>query len=73
MPNFNRTSPRLATRRIHRAVTLLFRAGRQLDAAGCAMPDPYHSDRLRHLAVGLRDFSLPLSRLAARLDNGGAR
>jgi len=64
----NLTSPRIASRRLTRAVTLLSRAGRQLDAASRLAPDKYHADRLRFLATGLRDLSLPLVRIASRLE-----
>ena len=63
---------RAASRRLCRAVTLLFRAGRQLEAASNYTPDKYNSDRLRSLATGLRDLSLPLSRIASRFQKGGA-
>jgi len=69
----NPVSDRTASRRLTRAVTLLGRAGRQLDAASRLAPDNYHADRLRFLATGLRDLSLPLSRIASCLEKGGAR
>ena len=64
-------STRTASRRLERAVPLLNRAGRQLDRASQAAPDRFHRDRLYSLASGLRDFTLPLSRIASRLQKGG--
>jgi hypothetical protein len=64
-------SRRIASHRLTRAITLLTRAGRQLENASRLAPDKYNSDRLRFLATGLRDFSLPLSRIAGRLEKGG--
>lgn len=66
------SSPRIASRRLTRAITLLTRAGRQLDTASRLAPDKYNADRLRFLAIGIRDLSLPLSRIASRLEKGGA-
>jgi hypothetical protein len=68
---FNPTSPRIASRQITRVVTLLACAGRQLDHASRVAPDKYNSDRLRFLATGLRDLSLPLTRIASQLEKGG--
>lgn len=65
------TSNRAASRRLARAVTLLNRAGRQLDGASHASTDRFHRDRLRFFATGLREFSLPLSRIASVLEKGG--
>jgi len=65
------SSTRIASRRLTRAVTLLTRAGRQLDAASRSVPDSYNADRLRYFATGLRDLSLPLSRAASRLEKAG--
>jgi hypothetical protein len=67
----NSTSHRIASRRLTRAVMLLCHAGRQLDDASRVAPDPYNRERLRHFATGPRDLSLPLSRLASRLEKGG--
>jgi hypothetical protein len=61
-----------ASRRLTRAVTLLFRAGKQLDEASRQAPDTYHADRLHFFATGLRDMSLPLARIASQLEKGGA-
>ena len=66
-------SPRTASRRLIRAVRFLTRAGRQLDAASRLAPDKFNSDRLHLFATGIRDLSLPLARIASRLDKGGAR
>lgn len=63
-------SRRAASRRLERAITLLHRAGRQLDAASHAAPDRFHRDRLYNLALGLRELSLPLARIASRLQKG---
>ena len=68
---YEATSARIASRRLARAVALLVRAGKQLDHAGRIVPDRYNSDRLRSLATGLRDLSLPLSRIASRFEKGG--
>lgn len=65
------TSSRIASRRLERAVTLLNRAGRQLDRASHVAPDRFQRDRLFSLASGLREFTLPLSRLASYLQRGG--
>ena len=65
------TSSRVASRRLARAVTLLHRAGRQLDSASQAAPDRFHRDRLRFFATGLRDLAIPLSRIASHLEKGG--
>jgi hypothetical protein len=69
--DYHRQSHRIASRRLTRAITLLTRAGRQLDYASRLAPDPYNADRLRVLATGLRDLSLPLSHIASRLEKGG--
>lgn len=67
------TSNRTASRRLVRALTLLNRAGRQLDGASHAAPDRFHRDRLRFFATGLRELSLPLWRVASILEKGGER
>ena len=64
-------SSRVASRRLTRAVTLLHRAGRQLSEASRTAPDRYNRERLLGLAIGLRDLSLPLSRIASGLEKGG--
>ena len=65
------TSCRIASRRLSRAVTVITRAGRQLEQASRIAPDRYNADRLHFLATGLRDLSLPLTRIASRLQKGG--
>ena len=69
--DYHSRSLRVASRRLTRAVTLLGRAGRQLDDASRVVPDPFNRERLHYFAVGLRDISLPLSRIASRLEKGG--
>jgi hypothetical protein len=71
--NYPSLSHRLASRRLTRAVTLLARAGRQLDDASRVAPDRHNRNRLRLLATGLRDLSIPLSKIASYLERGGAR
>jgi hypothetical protein len=66
-------SRRFATRHFSKAVTLLLRAGKQLDAASRTAPDKYHTERLQFLAAGLRDVTLPLSKIASCLQKGGGR
>ncbi len=68
--DYHPESHRIASRRVTRAVSLLARAGRQLDSAGRLAPDQYQRDRLKVVASGLRDLSLPLSRIASRLEKG---
>jgi hypothetical protein len=63
----------IASRKLSKAVTLLNRAGQQLDVASRNAPDRYNADRLRIFAAGLRNVAMPLSRLANRLEKGGAR
>lgn len=67
----NLISYRFASRRLSRAITLLATAGQQLDTASRLAPDKYNADRLHFLAAGLREFCLPLSRIASRLEKGG--
>ena len=62
----------VASRRVFRAVNLVFRAGRHLEDASRFAADNYNSDHLRYLAAGLRELSLPLSRIASHLQDGGA-
>jgi hypothetical protein len=71
MAPLQNTSARIASRRLSQAVTFLFRAGKQLDAASRTAPDKYNADRLRLFATGLRDVTLPLHRIASRLQKGG--
>jgi len=49
------------------------RTGKQLDAASRTAPDKYHADRLRFLATGVRDVTLPLCRIASHLQKRGVR
>ncbi len=70
MTTLHTNSHRVASRRLARAVTLLNRAGRQLDGASHIAPDRFHRDRLHHLATGLRELSLPLSRIVSVLEKG---
>ena len=72
MRELESSSNRFATRHLSKAVVLLIRAGRQLDAASRTAPDKYNADRLRFFATGLRDVTLPLHRIASRLQKGGA-
>jgi hypothetical protein len=71
MNKVHHKSNRAASRRLARAVSLLYRAGEQLSAAGQASPDRYHRNKLHRLALGLRELSLPLSRIASVLERGG--
>jgi hypothetical protein len=71
MHTVHNNSSRHASRRLERAVILLNRAGRQLDGASHVAPDRFQRDRLYSLATGLREFTLPLSRLASYLQRGG--
>ena len=71
MQALHSTSPRIASRRLNRAVTLITRAGLQLEHASRVAPDRYNADRLHLIAIGLRDLSLPLTRIATRLEKGG--
>ena len=64
---------RLASRGVSKAVTLLFRAGKELEAASRNAPDRYNADRLKFLALGVREVTLPLHRLASHLEKGGLR
>ena len=66
-------SRRLASRRLTRAITFLTRAGRQLENASRIAPDKYNRDRLQFLAIGLRNLSVPLSKIASLLQHGGVR
>jgi hypothetical protein len=69
--HFQTESHRIASRRLHRAVTLLVEAVRTLDAAS-RHAGKYNRNRLYIFGRGLRDLSAPLSRLAAQLEKGGA-
>jgi hypothetical protein len=67
------TSHRIASRRVLRAVTLLTRAGRQLDSPSKAAPDRYNRERLRFFVAGFRDLANSFSLIASQLERGGAR
>jgi len=71
MGTVHNNSSRVASRRLSKAVTLLFRAGKQLDAASRTAPDKYNADRLRFFATGVREVTLPLHRIASRLEKAG--
>ena len=71
MPKVEHTSNRTASRKLVRAVTFLTLAGQQLSAASQASSDRYHRNKFHRLALGLREFSLPLSRIASLLERGG--
>jgi len=71
-PEDNRTSSQIASRYLHRVVRMLAQAGESLDDASRHTPNRYHRDRLYYFASGLRDLSIPLSRLASRLEKDGA-
>ena len=73
MATLDTPSSRIASRRLTRAVTLLTRAGRQLYCASLAAPDRFNRDRLHFFADGLRELSLPLARIASRLEKAGER
>jgi hypothetical protein len=73
MATLDTPSNRIASRRLTRAVSLLTRAGRQLYCASQSVPDRFHRDRLHFFAKGLRELSLPLARIASRLEKGGER
>jgi len=64
---------RAASIRLARAASHLHQAGKQLAAATQAAPDRYHQQRLRRLAVDLRELSLPLAGLGSSLNRGGGQ
>ena len=64
------SSPRVASRRVQRCITLLTNASTELHRASSAAKDPHSRDRLRYLANGLRDIGVPLSRIASHLERG---
>lgn len=67
-------SHRIASSRVARAIILLSRAGEQLRAASQTTPDRYSCNRLRVLATGLRELSIPLLKIASCFEKGeGAR
>ena len=67
------TSRRVASRRVARALPYIAYAAQQLFRASQAAPDRFNRDRLHVLADGLRRLTLPLSRIASRLEKGGAK
>jgi hypothetical protein len=73
MPKVEHTSNRTASRRLVRAVNFLTLAGRALCAASQASSDRYHKNKFHRLAIGVRELTLPLTRIASLLDRGGER
>lgn len=67
------SSRRIASRRVLRAVTLLNRAGRQLDSASKAAPDRHNRERLLFFVTGFRDLANTFSKIASQLERGGIR
>jgi hypothetical protein len=70
MAQLDRSSGRIASRRVERCISLLACASTELHRASGATNDTYSRDRLRYLANGLRNISLPLSRIASHLEQG---
>jgi hypothetical protein len=70
MRRVEHTSNNDARLRLARVVRLLNRAGEQLQAARHASDDRYHRNALNEIVIGLRDVSLPLSRIASSLKRG---
>jgi len=68
MSKVEHTSSRAASRRLARAASLLNLASKQLNAASDVSPDRYHRTKFHNLALGLREFTLPLSRIASVLE-----
>jgi hypothetical protein len=52
---------------LRRALTLLFRACKEISSAIRVAPDEYHRQCLHCLAAEVKDLSLPLARVAARI------
>ena len=73
MPKVQHTSNRAASQKLWRAASLLARAGAQLSAASKASQHRHNRNRLNHLALDLRELSLPLSRIASLLERGGGQ
>lgn len=71
MKPLDRSSSLAASRKLARAVSLLSLAGEQLAAARHSSLDRYHRKKLHNFSIGLRELSLPLSRIASRLERGG--
>ena len=70
MKRLERLSPRIASRRLQRSISLLTYASTELYRAGQAAGDSYTRNRLRVFADGLRSVSIPLSRIASHLERG---
>lgn len=70
MSQVDHTSTRAASRHLARAVSLLHLACTQLSAASQASPDRRSRTKLHNLALGLREFSIPLDRLASLFERG---
>jgi rhamnose utilization protein RhaD (predicted bifunctional aldolase and dehydrogenase) len=73
MPRVLHTSSRIASRYLAHAVFLLGRVSEDLTAAGQACPDHHHRTKFISLAIGLKQFSTPLSRIASLFERGGDR
>jgi hypothetical protein len=73
MTRLESNSNRIASRRVLRAVTLLTRAGHQLDSASKTAPDRHNRDRLRFFVTGFRDLAASFSKIASQLERGEAR
>jgi hypothetical protein len=71
--SLNLKSNRAASRKLVRAVSFLARASKQLGAASQASPDRYHRNKFHRLALGLRVFSVPSSRIASVLERADER
>ena len=70
MSEVSHTLNRAASIHLARVASHLTQAGKQLSAATHAVPDRYHQQRLRRLAVDLRELSLPLMGLVSSLERG---
>lgn len=73
MPKVEHTSNRVASRKLAAAASLITRAGAEISAAGKALPHRYHRNRFLRIALGVREFSGPLYRLASLLERDGER
>jgi hypothetical protein len=73
MIRVSHTSDRAASKRLARGIHYLNRAAEEFAAAGRSCAHHDHRTRFTNLALGLRSFSLPLSRAASKLEHGGAR
>ena len=72
LKSVDRTSNRIASRRLQRALVLLNRAGQQFDAASSAATTRQDREHLRSLASGIRELYIPLSKTASRLEREGS-